>query len=134
MNTWIGVGRLTKDADLRYSQNGTAIATFTIAIDRAFQKDKNNKVTDFIFCKAFGARAEKYVGPYFHKGDLVEVRGEYNIDSYEKDGDKKQFHSIKVDHAKVLYSKNNNQDIAVDTQASYGEDLIPFEDESELPL
>ena len=134
MNVWIGVGRLTKDADLRYSQNGTAMATFTIAIDRAYQKDKENKVADFIYCKAFGARAEKYIGPYFHKGDLVEIRGEYQIDRQEKDGDKKTYHSIKVDHAKVLYSKNKNQDTTVDTQTPYGEDLTPIGDESELPF
>jgi len=133
MNIWIGVGRLTKDADLRYSQNGTPIATFTIAIDREYQKDKENKKTDFIYCKAFGARAEKYIGPYFHKGDLVEVRGEYNIDNYEKEGEKRQFHSINVQHAKVLHSKNYNQDRTVDTQEPYMDDLYPLDgDESEL--
>lgn len=132
MNSCSFTGRLTKDADLRYSQNGTAIATFTIAVDREYQKDRDNKVTDFIYCKAFGARAEKYIGPYFHKGDLVEIRGEYHVDNYEKDGEKRQFHSIKVDHAKMLQSKNNGQE---NNQDPYMQDLYPIDgDEDDLPF
>lgn len=134
MNSCSFTGRLTKDADLRYSQGGTAIATFTLAVDREYQKDKDNKVTDFIFCKAFGARADKYIGPYFKKGDLVEIRGEYNVDRYEKDGEQKTFHSIKVDHAKILQSKSKSQDVTTDTQAPY-QDLYPLDgDDEDLPF
>ena len=132
MNSCSLTGRLTKDADLRYSQSGTPIATFTLAVDREYQKDRDNKVTDFIFCKAFGGRAEKYIGPYFHKGDLVEIRGEYHIDNYEKDGEKKQSHSINIQHAKVLHSKSNSQ---TSSQEPYMDDLYPIDgDKDDLPF
>ena len=58
-NKWIGIGRLTKDPDVRFSQEGTCVARYTVAIDRGFKKDE----TDFIPCVAF--RCYQYNNPSY---------------------------------------------------------------------
>lgn len=76
-------GRLTRDAEIRYAgiENKTAIASFTVAINRKFTEG-----TDFIDCKAFGKTAE-FIEKYFGKGMKIEVCGRIQKDSYtNKDG------------------------------------------------
>lgn len=71
-------GRLTKDVEIRYSaDNKTAIATFTVAVDRRYTDG-----TDFIDCKAFSKTAE-FMGKYFHKGMKAEVVGRIQKDTYK---------------------------------------------------
>lgn len=86
MNQVTVVGRITKDAELTYiaSANGLAKLTFTVAVDRAFQKDKNNKKADFIPCTIMGARAEK-LAPHVTKGKQVAIQGELHIENIKKD-------------------------------------------------
>lgn len=83
MNNWNGVGRFTKDPVVRYSQNQTAVASFTIAIARG----KENDPVDYIPCKAIGKTAE-LIEKYMVKGCLVGVSGAIQTGSYEKDGHK----------------------------------------------
>ena len=83
MNNWSGLGRLTKDPEIRYTQSGIAMANFTLAIDRRSKE----KATDFIQCKAIGKIAE-VIEKYVSKGDLIGVSGEIQTGSYEKDGKK----------------------------------------------
>ena len=75
--------------------------TFTIAVDRAYQKDKNNKKVDFIACEQIGKHTEK-LAQYLTKGKMIGVEGELNIDQYEKDGAKKSFTKVKVDRLEFL--------------------------------
>ena len=102
MNKILLTGRLTKDADMRFLP-GTGIPkiTFTIAVDRAYQKDKANKKTDFITCEQIGKYTEK-LAPYLTKGKMIGIEGELNIDTYEKDGAKKSFTKVKVDRLEFL--------------------------------
>jgi len=72
MNKCVLIGRLTKDIDLRYTQSGTAVAKFTLAVDRAFSKEKE---TDFIPCVVWQKQAENCAN-YIGKGSLVAVGGE----------------------------------------------------------
>ena len=67
MNKVILMGRLTRDPEVRYSQgeNATAVARFTLAVDRRFRRDDAN--TDFIGCVAFGRNAE-FIEKYFRQG------------------------------------------------------------------
>ena len=84
MNSVVLIGRLTKDVDLRYSNNQTAVGRFSLAVDR-FGKDKG---ADFINCVAFDKRAE-VVKMYTHKGDKIAVIGRIQTGSYtNKDGQK----------------------------------------------
>ena len=70
MNSISISGRLTKDPELRRTQSGTAVCSFSVAVDRPGVKDK----TDFIDCVAWDKRAE-FVSKYFLKGDPIEVNG-----------------------------------------------------------
>ena len=82
MNNVTLVGRLTKDVDLRKTQSGKSVASFTVAINRKFNKDE----TDFINCVAWEKTAE-YLHNYTQKGMLISVEGNIQTRSYDdKDG------------------------------------------------
>ena len=84
MNSVVLVGRLTRDVDLRYTNNGIAVGRFSLAVDR-FGKDKG---TDFINCVAFDKRAE-VLQKYTHKGSKISLIGRIQTGSYtNKDGQK----------------------------------------------
>ena len=87
MNKVILVGRLTKDPDVRYTQgqNPTAVARFTLAVDRRF-KTEGGQTADFPSCVAFGKTAE-FIEKYFHKGMKIAVDGRIQTGDYtDKDG------------------------------------------------
>lgn len=102
MNKVILIGRLVREAELSFLPGtGTPKVTFTLAVSRAYQKDKNNKKVDFIPCEQIGAHTEK-LAQYLTKGKLITVEGELNIDQYEKDGQKKNFTKVKVDRLEFI--------------------------------
>ena len=82
MNNVTLVGRLTKDPELRYTsgENSTAVANFTVAINRQGKEDK----ADFPRCIAFGKTAE-FVDRYFHKGKLIGLTGRIQTGSYKRE-------------------------------------------------
>ena len=81
MNSVCLIGRLTKDVQERRTQNGTAVISFTLAVDRR----KKDDGADFISCIAWDKSAET-IAKYVHKGDLFGVTGYIQTRSYEKDG------------------------------------------------
>ena len=89
MNKVILMGRLTKDPDVRYSQGADgnmAIARFSLAVDRRFQRKDDQQTADFINCVAFGKQGE-FVEKYFHKGMKMALTGRIQTGSYtNKDG------------------------------------------------
>ena len=86
MNKIMITGRLVKDAELNFiASTGTPKMNYTLAVERGYQKDKNNKKVDFIPCEAIGKHCEN-LAPHVTKGKLVLVEGELNIDKYDKDG------------------------------------------------
>ena len=101
-NQVILTGRLTKDAELSFLPGtGMPKVTFILAVDRNYQKDKNNKKVDFIPAEMIGKHVEK-LSQYLTKGKMVLTIGELNIDQYEKDGAKKSFTKVKVDRLEFL--------------------------------
>ena len=84
MNLVMLLGRLTKDPEIRYTQGdqGTKVASFTLAVDRKFKKD-GQPSADFIRCKAFGKTAE-IVEQYAPKGKQIAITGEIQTGSYQK--------------------------------------------------
>ncbi|HLQ75154.1 MAG TPA: single-stranded DNA-binding protein [Alloiococcus sp.] len=76
------VGRLTRDAELRYTGSGNAVTSFTIAIDRPFKNNQGNRDADFINCVAWRRTAET-VANFTKKGSLVGVTGRIQTRSYE---------------------------------------------------
>ena len=82
MNKWNGIGRLTRDPDVRYSQgdNATAVARYTLAVDRKFKRE-GEQDADFINCVAFGKNGE-FAEKYLHKGMKIAVTGRIQTGSY----------------------------------------------------
>lgn len=85
MNVFTGIGRLTKDVDMKYTPNGLAVARFTIAINRPFKNQNGEQEVDFINCVAFGKRAET-IAQYVRKGHRIGITGSVQTGSYEKEG------------------------------------------------
>lgn len=85
MNTVVLMGRLTRDPEIRYSQTGTTVARFNLAVNRRFSRD-GEQGADFINCIAFGKSAE-FAEKYFRKGLKIVIRGRIQTGSYtNKDG------------------------------------------------
>lgn len=102
MNKLIISGRIVKDAELSFIPNtGTPKIVYTLAVERAYQKDKNNKTVDFIPCEQIGKHTENLCN-YVTKGKLVLVEGELNIDKYQKDGENRSYTKVKVDRLEFL--------------------------------
>lgn len=82
INNVVMVGRLTKDADLRYTSSGTAVASFTLAVNRDFTGANGKKEADFISCVAWRKIAET-LASYTRKGSLIGVEGRIQTRSYD---------------------------------------------------
>ncbi|MGL5380115.1 single-stranded DNA-binding protein [Clostridium sp.] len=97
MNLIILSGRITKDSELSFIPNsGVAKLVFDLAVDRNYQKDKNNKKVDFIRCEMLGKGGESLC-QYLTKGKAIVVNGELNIDNYkDKEGNNKSFTKVLV--------------------------------------
>ena len=126
LNKIMLTGRLVKDADMSFLPGtGMPKITFTIAVDRAYQKDKNNKKTDFITCEQIGKHMEK-LAPYLTKGKMLGIEGELNIDTYEKDGQKKSFTKVKVDRLEFLGGGKQEYDPKGRFEEVLDDDMLPF--------
>lgn len=100
LNRCVLIGRLTKDPELRYTQSGKAICTFTLAVDRRFEKQ-----TDFINIVVWNKMGETCAN-YLSKGKLAAVDGELHIRSYEKqDGNKAYITEVVADQVRFLSPK-----------------------------
>ena len=110
MNSVVLVGRLTKDPELRYiSGTGTAVATFTMAINREYKKKDGTQETDFIPVQIMGKAAE-FCANYITKGRLVAIQGSIRVDRYEtQTGENRTFTKVSARNIKPLdYVKNDN--------------------------
>lgn len=110
MNKVILMGRLTRDPEVRYSQgdNATAIARFTLAVDRRIKRD-NEASVDYINCVSFGRSAE-FAEKYFHKGTKIVIAGRIQTGSYtNKDGQKVYTTDIVIEEQDFAESKAASQ-------------------------
>ena len=86
LNHIVLMGRLTRDPELRHTGTGTAVASFTLAVDRDFKNQNGEKETDFIDIVAWRSTAE-YVSKYFTKGRMAVVTGRLQIRNWtDKEG------------------------------------------------
>lgn len=96
LNHIVIMGRLTKDPELRRTGNGTAVASFTVAVDRDFGKEE--KETDFIECVAWRQTGE-FVSKYFSKGRMAVVSGRLQIRSWtDKEGNNRKTAEVVADN------------------------------------
>ena len=85
MNKLVLMGRLTKDVEIRYTQDGKAVARFDFAVNRRF-KQEGQPDADFFSCVAFGKTAETFEKCSVGKGTKLMIDGEVRNNNYEKDG------------------------------------------------
>lgn len=100
---------MTKDPEVRYTQSGTPVGTFTLAVDRRVAKDKP-KEADFIPCVVWGKTAE-VVGDWCKKGKQVGIEGRIQVRSYDaKDGSKRYVTEVIVNELELLGGKSEGAD------------------------
>ena len=105
LNTAIIMGRRTADPELRTTNTGIAVTTFTVAVDRRYQKAGEEKQTDFINVVAWRQTAE-FVSRYFQKGSMIAVRGSIQTRRYEdNNGNKRTAVEIVADEVSFCGSK-----------------------------
>ena len=110
MNKAILVGRLTRDPEVRYSQdeNATAVARYTVAVDRRFKRDEE-PTADFIRCLVFGRSAE-FAEQYFRQGMRVSISGRIQTGSYtNKDGVKVYTTEVIVEEQEFAESRTEQE-------------------------
>lgn len=110
MNRVILMGRLTRDPETRYSQGEKpmAVARYTLAVDRRFNRNNDENTADFISCVAFG-KAGEFAEKYLRKGTKIAVTGRIQTGSYtNKDGVKVYTTDVVVEDHEFVESKNSN--------------------------
>lgn len=140
MNKAILMGRLTKDPEVRYStgENATAIARYTLAVDRRFKRD-GEPTADFISCVAFG-RSGEFAEKYLHKGIKIAVVGRIQTNNYtNKDGIKVYTTEVVVEEQEFAESKSaseHNSKESAPRQNRGSEDFMSVPDgiDEELPF
>lgn len=114
VNKWIGIGRLGRDPEVRYLNDGKMITSFSIAVDERYKNNSGEKMskTEWVNIVAFGKLAE-ICGNYLAKGKLVYIEGKLQTRSWEdKDGNKRQTTEIICNDMKMLDSKATRQEQA----------------------
>lgn len=107
INRVVLTGRLTRDVDLRYTQGGDAVATFTLAVDRRFTNQQGEREADFISCVIWRKSAENFAN-FFHKGSLVGIEGRVQTRNYEnKQGQRVYVTEVIVENFSFLEPKNS---------------------------
>ena len=118
LNRIIIMGRLTRDPELRRTQNGTAVTSFSLAVDRDFKnKETGETPCDFIDCVAWRSTAE-FVNNYFTKGRMAVVEGKLQIRPWkDRDGNNRRSAEVIVDN---IYFGDSKRDSAAQTSGGYG--------------
>ena len=103
MNQVFQTGRLAHDPELRYSQKGTALLSFSLAVKRKFKKDE----VDYIDFAAFGKAAET-IAQYYTKGDGISIIGRLETSIYEKNGQKHKSVKVVVEEFEHAITRKDN--------------------------
>ena len=107
LNRIVLIGRLTQDPELRYTKNGIAVASFTLAVDRRYKNAEGERETDFIDVVVWRQQAENCAN-YLSKGKLCAVDGSLQIRSYEaKDGTRRKAAEVIADDGRFLSPKDS---------------------------
>lgn len=137
LNHIVLMGRLTRDPELRRTQNGTAVASFTLAVERDYNADSSNKQTDFIDIVAWRNTAE-FVSRYFTKGRMAVVSGRLQIrDWTDRDGNKRKSAEAVADN---VYFGDSKRDSSINSYPKENSvpltasDFEEIDDDEELPF
>ncbi len=128
LNHVVLMGRLTRDPELRHTGTGTAVASFTLAVDRDFKNQNGEKETDFIDVVAWRSTAE-FVSNYFTKGRMAVVSGRLQIRNWtDKDGGKRRSAEVIADSVYFGDSKRDSDagQVQAYTQLLDDDDDLPY--------
>ena len=132
LNRIVLMGRLTRDPELRHTSTGTAVASFTLAVDRDFKNQNGEKECDFIDVVAWRNTGD-FVSKYFDKGSMAVVSGRLQIRAWtDKEGNKRRSAEVIADNVYFgSYKRNTDEGTASDGFARYE----PLEgDDGDLPF
>ena len=135
MNKVVLVGRLARDPELRSTQSGAQVVSFTVACDRRYQKQGEERQADFISCVAWNKTAE-FVNQYFKKGMRIALDGRIQTRSYEdQNGNKRYATEVIAEAVEFAQSKNEGGESHPAPQAPSADidGFIPADDE-DLPF
>ena len=108
LNTVILMGRLTADPELRTTNNNLSVLSFSVAVDRNYQAQGQERQADFINCVAWRQNAD-FISKYFRKGQMIAIEGSIQTRSYEdKNGNKRTAFEVIVNRASFCGSKNES--------------------------
>ena len=136
LNKIILMGRLTRDPELRHTQSGTAVAGFSLAVDRDFKSDGGERETDFIDIVAWRNTAE-FVSKYFTKGRMAVVEGRLQIrDWTARDGSKRRSAEVVAENVYFGDSKRSGSDTSAQVPEPGGQQDFAEsgEEDGELPF
>lgn len=124
MNNIVLLGRLTKDADIRSTQSGKVVASFTLAVDRPYTQNGKREV-DFIACQIWGKSAE-VLGKSVHKGQRILLEGRLQIRQYtDKNGNKRTAAEVVADRFEFIERKEQTE---LQGMENFGQQM-PFDEE-----
>ncbi|GEP23841.1 MAG: single-stranded DNA-binding protein [Lentilactobacillus diolivorans] len=139
LNRAVLTGRLTRDVDLRYTQSGAAVGTFSLAVDRRFTNQQGEREADFINCVIWRKSAENFAN-FVHKGSLVGIDGRIQTRNYEnQQGQRVYVTEVVVENFALLEPKSsrhgnsNNQQNGNAPQQNNGNGNNPFDNNSNNP-
>ena len=122
LNHIVIMGRLTRDPELRTTQSGVSVASFTVAVDRDFgDRDGGERQTDFFDCSAWRSTGE-FVSRYFHKGSMIVVSGRMQSRKFQdREGNNRTAWDVQADNVYFGDSKrDSDSQQGYNAQNSYG--------------
>lgn len=122
------LGRVCKDVELRYTTSGTAVASFTLAVDRRFQKQGEERQADFINCVVWGKTAE-FVANYFTKGQMMALSGRIETRSWEDNEGVKRYATEVIAEEVYFADSKKNDSAAPKAPAQPKADFADIDDE-----
>lgn len=124
MNKVFLIGRLTRDPELRYTGNNTAVASFSIAVNRNFTNQQGEREADFINIVVWRKQAEN-VKNYLSQGSQVAIDGRLQTRSYEdNNGQKRYVTEVVADNVEFLGSKNSSNN---NSNGSHNDEPTPYD-------
>ena len=135
-NRAVLIGRLTADPDLKTTQSGVSVCSFTIAVDRRFKGQDGERKADFINIQTWRQTAE-FVSRFFHKGDPIGIEGSIHTRNYEdKNGNKRTAVEVVADGAFFVGGKHSRDsgENASGGQNPGPSDFEEVEDGGDLPF
>ena len=122
LNHIVIMGRLTRDPELRTTQSGVSVASFTVAVDRDFGgRDGGERQTDFFDCSAWRNTGE-FVSRYFHKGSMIVVSGRMQSRKFQdREGNNRTVWDIQADNVYFGDSKRDSENSSFGQYGSYGQ-------------